>query len=62
MRKVGRLKVVTFKLEEELAMEFYEIVHKKRRFVSEVLRQLVREYIEREKYSEVKEPKKIKVY
>jgi metal-responsive CopG/Arc/MetJ family transcriptional regulator len=59
---MGRLKVVTFKLEEEVAMEFYEIVHSKKRQVSEVLRQLVREYIEREKYREVKEPKKIKVY
>jgi metal-responsive CopG/Arc/MetJ family transcriptional regulator len=62
VRLVGRLKVVSFKLEEDLAMEFYEIVYKKRRQVSEVLRELIREYVEREKYREVKEPRKIKVY
>jgi metal-responsive CopG/Arc/MetJ family transcriptional regulator len=62
VRLVGRLKVVSFKLEEDLAMEFYEIVYKKRRQVSEVLRELIREYVEREKYREVKEPHKIKVY
>jgi metal-responsive CopG/Arc/MetJ family transcriptional regulator len=59
---MGRLKVVSFKLEEDLAMEFYEIVHKKKRLVSEVLRELIREYVEREKYREQREPRKIKVY
>jgi predicted transcriptional regulator len=56
------LKTVCFKLEEDVAMEFYEIAHKNNRQISSILRDLIAEYIRREKYREVKEPKKIKVY
>jgi len=59
---VGRYKTVTVKLEHDLAVEFYEIVQSKGRTISEVLRELVRKYVELEKHREVKEPKKIKVY
>jgi len=54
--------VVSFKLEQDLAIDFYDIVQRKGKQVSDVLRELVREYVEREKYREVREPKKIKVY
>jgi metal-responsive CopG/Arc/MetJ family transcriptional regulator len=54
-------KTVCFKLEEDIAIDFYDIVQRKNKQISEVLRELVREYVEREKYREVREPKKIKV-
>jgi predicted transcriptional regulator len=54
-------KTVCFKLEQDLAMELYELARKKDKQVSEILRELVRSYVELEKYREVKEPKKMKV-
>jgi metal-responsive CopG/Arc/MetJ family transcriptional regulator len=63
---VGRYKTVTVKLDQDLAMEFYMIVHMKGRTVSEVLRELVRKYVEQERFKyvdwEPKTPRKIKVY
>jgi len=63
---VGRYKTVTVKLEQDLAVEFYEIVKSKGKTVSEVLRELVRKYVEIEKLKqadwEPKIPRKIKVY
>ena len=63
---MGRYKTVTVKLEQDLAVEFYEIVKSKGKTVSEVLRELVRKYVELERYKQVswepKIPRKIKVY
>ena len=63
---MGRYKTVTVKLEQDLAVEFYEIVKSKGKTVSEVLRELVRKYVEIEKLKqadwEPKIPRKIKVY
>ena len=63
---MGRYKTVTVKLEQDIAMEFYEIVQSKGKTVSEVLRELVRKYVEIEKYKQVdwepRIPRKIKVY
>ena len=55
-------KTVCFKLEENLAMEFYRICDRNRVQISDVLRELIRKYVELEKHREVKEPRKIKVY
>ncbi len=55
-------KTVSFKLEEDVAIEFYQIAQRRGRAISDILRELVKKYVEQEKHREVREPKKIKVY
>jgi len=55
-------KTVCFKLEEDVAIEFYEIAQRNGKEISRILRELVRKYVEQEKFKEPKVPRKIKVY
>jgi len=56
------LKTLSFKLEEDVAIEFYQIAQRSGRSISSILRELVRKYVEQEKLKEPKVPRKIKVY
>jgi predicted transcriptional regulator len=59
-------KTVCFKLEEDVAIEFYQIAQRNNKQISDILRELVRKYVEMEKLKHVdwdpKIPRKIRVY
>ena len=59
-------KTLSFKLEEDVAIEFYQIAQRSGRSISSILRELVRKYVEQEKlkqaYWDPKIPRKMRVY